>query len=129
MASGRAKTLVGSLVMCVVAIGCSSADNGPGPPPSATSCSTKASADQLKAIDSNGDGKLVVGVATPGPRDDGAYYQALVECVDRLAKANGGSPIVVDKIAAPDAATQNENLAKQDPHVTAIGPRETGIPR
>src|SRR5882672_3968788 len=80
----------------------------PAPAPTCT-----AKAPDPKALDFSGDGKLVVAAATPGPRDDGAYYQALVECVDRFAKANGGSSLVVDKIPAADAATQLENLAKQ----------------
>jgi basic membrane protein A len=120
--------VAGLLLACVVASGCSGGDDGPTPPPSASTCSTKASADQLKTLDANADGKLTVGVATPGPRDDGAYYQALVECVDRLVKANGGTSIVVDKIAPADAATQIEGLAKQDPDILVVGASEIGKP-
>jgi basic membrane protein A len=96
--------------------------------PAAKTCTEKATADQVKTLDANGDGKLVFGVATPGPRNDGAYYQALVECVDRLAKANGGTSIVVDKIPAADAATQIEGLAKQSVDVMMIGASEIAKP-
>jgi basic membrane protein A and related proteins len=92
--------------------------------PQAQTCTVKATADQLKTLDSNGDGKLVIGVATPGPRNDGAYYQALVDCVDRLTKANGGTSIVVDKIATADAPTQIEALAKQNVDIMMIGASE-----
>ncbi|HEV8298536.1 MAG TPA: BMP family ABC transporter substrate-binding protein, partial [Acidimicrobiales bacterium] len=95
-------------------------------PAAAQTCTSKATADQLKTLDTSGDGKLVIGVATPGPRNDGAYYQALVDCVDRLVKANGGTSIVVDKIPAADAATQIENLAKQNVDVMMIGASEIG---
>lgn len=94
----------------------------------ATTCTTKATADQLKAVDASGDGKLTVGVITPGPRNDGAYYQALVECVDRLVKANNGTSIIVDNVKAADAATQMEALAKQNPDIIAVGASEIGKP-
>ena len=126
MTTRVARVLVGSLLVCLIASACSDSDDGPVPP-GATTCSTRATADQLKALDANTDGKLVVGVATPGPRDDGAYYQALVECVDRLVAANGGSSIVVDKIAQADAATQIENLAKQDPDILVVGASAIGM--
>lgn len=127
MATRGSKLVAGLLLACVVASGCSGDDDGPTPP-TASTCTTKATADQLKTLDANADGKLLIGVATPGPRDDGAYYQALVECVDRLVKANGGSSIVVDRIAAPDAATQIESLAKQDPDILVVGASEIGKP-
>jgi basic membrane lipoprotein Med (substrate-binding protein (PBP1-ABC) superfamily) len=97
--------------------------SAPAPAPTCT-----AKAPDPKALDFSGDGKLVVAAATPGPRDDGAYYQALVECVDRFAKANGGSSLVVDKIPAADAATQLENLAKQEPDIIMVGASEIAKP-
>ena len=127
MTTRGARMLAGLLLACVVASGCSGDDDGPTPP-TASTCTTKATADQLKTLDANADGKLLIGVATPGPRDDGAYYQALVECVDRLVKANGGSSIVVDRIAQSDAATQIESLAKQDPDILVVGASEIGKP-
>jgi hypothetical protein len=45
-------------------------------PAAAETCTAKAP--DPKTLDYSGDGKLVVAAATPGPRDDGAYYQALV---------------------------------------------------
>ncbi len=41
--------------------------------------SDTAAAGKITTLDTNGDGKVVIGVATPGPRNDGAYYQALVD--------------------------------------------------
>ena len=91
-----------------------------------TSCTQGATPDQQRAIDFNGDGKLVIGVATPGPRNDGAYYQKLVECVNRFAKANNGTSIIVDNIPAADAATEIEDLAKQNVDIMMIGAAEIG---
>ena len=36
-------------------------------------------------LDTNGDGTVVIGVATPGPRDDGGYYQAMVDGITQLS--------------------------------------------
>ena len=33
-------------------------------------------------LDTNGDGKVAFGIAAAGPRDDGAYYQAVVDAAD-----------------------------------------------
>jgi basic membrane protein A len=81
------------------------------------------------SLDTNGDGKVVFGVATPGPRDDGAYYQALVEGVEAFSEQHGfAPPIIVDNIAAADAETELTNLARQGPDVIAVGASEIGDP-
>ena len=83
----------------------------------------------LAALDMNDDGDVVFGVATPGPRDDGAYYQALVETVEAFAAASGFStPIVVDNIQPADAATELANLAEQGVDVLAVGASEIAEP-
>ena len=116
-------------LLALFATACGDDDDGDAlPGGSATTCTHKATADQLKTIDSSGDGKLTIGVITPGPRNDGAYYQALVECVDRLVKANNGTSIVVDQVKEADAATQMENLAKQNPDIMMVGASEIGKP-
>jgi basic membrane protein A len=72
--------------------------------------------------DFNGDGKVIIGVATDGPRDDGAYYQALVERVEEISAAAGyEAPIIVDRIDPADARAQLENLAAQNVDIIAIG--------
>ncbi len=83
----------------------------------------------LEALDMNNDGDVVFGVATAGPRDDGAYYQALVETVEAFAAENGFStPIIVDNIQPADAATELANLAEQDVDVLAVGASEIAEP-
>ena len=114
-------------VVSLLAASCG--DDGGDAAPSATTpttCTQKAT--DIKALDFNGDGKLVVGVATPGPRDDGAYYQTLVDCVERLVAANNGTAIIVDKIPIADAAIQLENLVKQDVDIMMVGASEIGKP-
>ncbi len=72
--------------------------------------------------DYSGDGRVVIGVATDGPRDDGAYYQALVERVEQISADNGyEDPIVVDLIDAANSAAELENIAAQGVDIIAIG--------
>jgi basic membrane protein A len=95
----------------------------------ATSAAGGASQDALATLDKNGDGKVQFGVATPGPRDDGAYYQALVDGVTKFSEDNGfETPVVVDNIPAADAATQLENLARQNVDAVMVGAGEISDP-
>ncbi len=90
---------------------------------------TGAPANAAAVLDTNGDGKVVFGVATAGPRNDGGYYQALVDGVTKFSTANGfAAPVVVDKIAAADAATQLGNLARQNVDVVMVGAGEIADP-
>ncbi len=83
----------------------------------------------IASLDMNGDGDVLFGVATAGPRDDGAYYQALVETVEEFASGNGFSaPIIVDNIQPADAATELRNLAEQNVDVLAVGAGEIAEP-
>lgn len=82
-------------------------------------------ADGLAALDANGDGKVQFALAIPGPADDGAYYQALVDGVKAFtAENNLPDPIIVDKIEADAAATAMGDLAQQGPDVIAVGASE-----
>ncbi len=82
-------------------------------------------AEAASILDTNGDGKVQFGVAIPGPRDDGAYYQALVTGVTKFSEANGfETPVVVDNIPAAEAATQIGNLARQNVDVIMVGASE-----
>ncbi len=80
-------------------------------------------------LDTNGDGSVVFGVAAAGPRDDGAYYEAVVSAVTEASAENGfGEPIVVDNIEAADAATAIGDLAQQGVDVIIIGASEIAEP-
>jgi len=83
---------------------------------------TAATNDAIKLLDANGDGKVQFGIAAAGPKDDGAYYQALVDEATKVSKDNGfETPIVIDKIAAENAATELTNLAEQNVDVILVG--------
>jgi basic membrane protein A len=80
-------------------------------------------------MDTNGDGKVILGVAAAGPRDDGAYYQALVDAAEDISAAQGWEPpIVVDNIEPAVAATELENLAAQGVDIIAVGAGEISDP-
>lgn len=80
-------------------------------------------------LDTNGDGTVVFGVAAAGPRDDGAYYQAMVDKATAISEENGyAEPIVVDNITTEDAATELANLAEQGVDVILVGASEIADP-
>ena len=80
-------------------------------------------------LDTNGDGKVVFGIAAAGPRDDGGYYQALVDKAITISADNGfEDPIVVDNITTEDAATELANLAEQNVDVILVGASEIADP-
>ena len=80
-------------------------------------------------LDTNGDGTVVFGIAAAGPRDDGGYYQALVDEAIAVSEENGyGDPIVVDNITTEDAATELANLAEQGVDTIFVGASEIADP-
>ncbi|HUP74604.1 MAG TPA: BMP family ABC transporter substrate-binding protein [Acidimicrobiales bacterium] len=115
----RNRTRLGLIAMLVAALVAAACGDDGEQASTGTTCTQKPS--DIKPLDFTGDGKFVIGVATPGPRNDGAYYQAVVDCAERLAKANNGSAIIVDNIGETDAATQIENLAKQNVDIMIVG--------
>lgn len=94
---------------------------------SASDCASEAPSLEM---DSDGDGQVIFGVATAGPRDDGGYYQALVESIEDFSAADPcyGAPIVVDSIQASEAATELGNLAQQGVDIIAVGASEIAEP-
>ena len=76
-------------------------------------------------MDTNGDGEITLGVAMAGPRDDGAYYEALVDAAIEISKANGwADPVVIDNVHSTAAFDALENLVAQGVDVVAIGSSE-----
>ncbi|MDY7106513.1 MAG: hypothetical protein S0880_35505 [Actinomycetota bacterium] len=83
----------------------------------------------LVDLDANGDGVLQLAVATPGPRDDGGYYQALVEQTEAYALGRQWpSPIIEDNIPAADAEPRLTALAEREPDVIFVGASEIAEP-
>ena len=90
---------------------------------------TEGTGGEAAELDANGDGEVRIGIAAAGPRDDGAYYQAVVDVAESFSEANGwGEVIVVDNIQAADAATELENLAQQPVDILIVGASEIAEP-
>ncbi len=61
----------------------------------------------IAQFDANGDGEVRIGIAAAGPRDDGGYYQAVVDAAEEFSVENGfGEVIIVDNIQSADTATE-----------------------
>ena len=99
-------------------------------PPTDTAATTEGTgASAAVDLDTNGDGVVVIGVATPGPRDDGGYYQAMVDGITQLSEENGfEEPIIVDNVDPAQAETELRNLARQNVDVIAVGAGELSDP-
>ena len=100
--------------------------------PATTAATEETTADtggEAVGLDANGDGEVRIGIAAAGPRDDGAYYQAVVDAAESFSEANGfGEVIIVDNIQAADAATELENLAQQPVDILIVGASEIAEP-
>ena len=76
-------------------------------------------------LDINGDGQVTVGVATAGPRDDGAFYQELVNLAIEFSAANGwADPVIIDNVEPAVAFNELENLVAQGVDIVAVGSGE-----
>ncbi|MGB1381489.1 MAG: hypothetical protein ACPG7T_06385 [Ilumatobacteraceae bacterium] len=83
----------------------------------------------VAAFDANGDGTVTIGVAAAGPRDDGGYYQSLVDFAETFSAENGfAPPIVSDNIGADDAARAMADLAQQGVDILMVGASEIAEP-
>ena len=91
--------------------------------PDATSVSeTEQTTPDRGAADFNGDGVVRIAVVTEGARDDGAYYQALVEQVESISEAAGYElPLIVDEVDPANARAELENVVAQGADIIAIG--------
>ena len=68
---------------------------------------------------------VTVGVATAGPRDDGAFYQELVNLAIEFSEANGwADPVIIDNVEPAVAFNELENLVAQGVDIVAIGSGE-----
>ena len=127
---GRHRTtmlVLATVAGLVPAAGLAAATTEPPTDTAATTEGTGASA--AVDLDTNGDGVVVIGVATPGPRDDGGYYQAMVDGITQLSEENGfEEPIIVDNVDPAQAETELRNLARQNVDVIAVGAGELSDP-
>jgi basic membrane protein A len=72
----------------------------------------------------NKDGKVVIGVLSPGDTNDHGYYESFVDTAKAYAQKNGWQVITVDKINPADAANQARNLCRQHVDMVAVAASE-----
>jgi basic membrane protein A len=74
--------------------------------------------------DVNQDGKVVIGVLSPGDLNDNGYYESFIVEANTFAKANGWKVIPVSKVPDSQAAQAARNLCQQHPDMVAIAASE-----
>lgn len=74
--------------------------------------------------DVNHDGKVVIGVISPGDTHDHGYYESFVDEADAFAKAQNWQVITVDKVPDSNAAQAARNMCQQHPDMVAIAASE-----
>ncbi|MGX1478867.1 UNVERIFIED_CONTAM: basic membrane protein A [Streptomyces canus] len=84
----------------------------------------------LNEPDVNGDGKVVIGVLSPGDINDHGYYESFVDSADAFAKEKGWTVIKRGSVPAGDALTAARALCQQHVDMVALGASElsTAIP-
>jgi basic membrane protein A and related proteins len=70
------------------------------------------------------DGKVTVGILSPGDTNDHGYYESFVDEAKTFAQQNGWQVITVDKINPADAVTQARNLCRQHVDMVAVAASE-----
>jgi basic membrane protein A len=74
--------------------------------------------------DTNKDGKVVIGVLSPGDTHDHGYYESFVDAANTFAQQKGWKIITVDKTPAAGAVQAARNLCRQGVDMVAIGASE-----
>lgn len=78
----------------------------------------------LKEPDVNGDGKVVIGVLSPGDINDHGYYQSFVDSAEAFAKEKGWTIIKRGSVAPSDALTAARAMCQQNVDLVALGASE-----
>ncbi|MFI7015786.1 BMP family ABC transporter substrate-binding protein [Streptomyces sp. NPDC050164] len=78
----------------------------------------------LKEPDVNGDGKVVIGVLSPGDINDHGYYQSFVDSADAYAKKKGWTIIKRGSVSTTDGLSAARALCQQHVDLVALGATE-----
>ncbi|CUU54757.1 basic membrane protein A [Parafrankia irregularis] len=74
--------------------------------------------------DVNGDGKIVIGILSPGDTNDNGYYESFVASAKTFAADQGWQIITQDKINPADAVSAARNVCRQGVDLVAVGASE-----
>lgn len=125
---GAAIVGIAALVLSGCASNSDSAPKTSANPPAASSpgapSSSKAGGSGLNEPDVNGDGKVVIGVLSPGDINDHGYYQSFVDAADAYAKSKGWTVIKRGSVPTTDALSAARALCQQKVDMVALGASE-----
>ncbi len=74
--------------------------------------------------DVNGDGEVIIGIASPGDTNDGGFYENFVKGARAYAEEAGWTVIVSDFINPADSESALADLARQNVDFLAVGATE-----
>ena len=83
--------------------------------------SDDAASTPVEQPDGNGDGKVVIGILSPGDIADGGYFQSFVDVADGFAEAKGWKVISRGSVATADALSAARALCAQGADMIALG--------
>ncbi|WSQ06763.1 BMP family ABC transporter substrate-binding protein [Streptomyces sp. NBC_01231] len=89
-----------------------------------TPAANSSSGSGLNEPDVNGDGKVVIGVLSPGDINDHGYYQSFVDSADAFAKEKSWKVIKRGSVPAGDALTAARALCQQHVDMVALAASE-----
>ncbi|MEU0206640.1 BMP family ABC transporter substrate-binding protein [Streptomyces canus] len=92
--------------------------------PKATTPVSSSKGSGLNEPDVNGDGKVVIGVLSPGDINDHGYYESFVDSADAFAKEKGWKVIKRGSVPASDALTAARALCQQHVDMVALAASE-----
>lgn len=124
------RSVVGAGILCTAVLflsGCAS--NGDSAPKSSSaksggSSSAAKGGSGLNEPDTNGDGKVVIGILSPGDINDHGYYQSFIDSAQTFAKKKGWQIIKRGSVPVSDALTAARALCQQKVDMVALGASE-----
>lgn len=90
----------------------------------ATSSGAQSGGSGLHEPDTNGDGKVVIGILSPGDINDHGYYQSFIDSAEAFAKDKGWQIIKRGSVPVSDALTAARALCQQKVDMVALGASE-----
>ncbi|PAZ17257.1 BMP family ABC transporter substrate-binding protein [Streptomyces sp. SA15] len=117
-ALGLGLALTGALALS----GCAS--NEATAPKTTAAASGSSGGSGLNEPDVNSDGKVVIGVLSPGDINDRGYYESFVDSADAFAKEKGWTVIKRGSVPASDALSAARALCQQHVDMVALAASE-----
>ncbi|WP_306206377.1 BMP family ABC transporter substrate-binding protein [Actinoplanes sp. RD1] len=112
----------GATVIALAA--CVSNDETASPVPSAGGSSGSSGTILPGEPDVNGDGKVIIGVLSPGDINDNGYYESFVVKAEAFAQRQGWTVVKRGKVPVSEALTAARALCQQKADMVAIGASE-----